>query len=149
MTEPPEPRIPPCQIIATREGTSPVWRFFLVNTGDGPIERAVLAAVKYEWGDQYWGEGESPGVEVVDLLPGDRALIWEDDGTGIPAEEKERIFHRGVGKNTGLGLFLIREILGITGIGITETGEPGAGARFEMRVPRGAWQIAVTQPSSA
>jgi len=75
---------------------------------------------------------------------GDLTLIWEDDGAGIPAEEKERIFHRGVGKNTGLGLFLIREILGITGIGITETGEPGQGARFEMRVPRGAWQIAVT-----
>jgi signal transduction histidine kinase len=80
---------------------------------------------------------------------GDLTLIWEDDGAGVPVEEKERIFHRGVGKNTGFGLFLIREILGITGIGITETGEPGKGARFEMRVPRGAWQIAVTQPSSA
>src|SRR5690606_4404430 len=81
MTALPEPGIPPCQIIATRDETSPVWRFFLVNAGDAPIERAVLAAVKYEWGDQYWGEGESPGVEVVDLLPGDRALIWEDDGS--------------------------------------------------------------------
>ncbi|PKL61633.1 MAG: hypothetical protein CVV31_10550 [Methanomicrobiales archaeon HGW-Methanomicrobiales-2] len=72
---------------------------------------------------------------------GDLTLVWEDDGTGIPAEEKERIFHRGVGKNTGLGLFLIREILGITGITITETGEPGQGARFEMRVPRGAYRL--------
>ena len=72
---------------------------------------------------------------------GDLTLIWEDDGAGIPAEEKERIFARGVGKNTGLGLFLIREILGITGITITETGEPGNGARFEMRVPRGAYRL--------
>ena len=72
---------------------------------------------------------------------GELTLIWEDDGVGVPAGEKERIFYRGVGKNTGLGLFLIREILGITGIGITETGEPGKGARFEMLVPRGAYRI--------
>ncbi|WP_332449247.1 hybrid sensor histidine kinase/response regulator [Methanoculleus sp.] len=72
---------------------------------------------------------------------GDLTLVWEDDGVGIPAGEKGRIFNRGVGKNTGLGLFLIREILGITGITITETGEPGKGARFEMRVPREAYRI--------
>ena len=50
-------------------------------------------------------------------------IICEDDGDGIPADEKERIFERGFGKNTGLGLFLAREILGITGITIRETGE--------------------------
>jgi len=72
---------------------------------------------------------------------GDLTLIWEDDGTGIPAEDKERIFNQGFGKNTGLGLFLIREILGITGITIAERGEPGKGARFEMRVPRGAFRV--------
>ena len=67
-------------------------------------------------------------------------IIWEDDGTGIPAGQKERIFERGVGKNTGLGLFLIREILAITGITIRETGEPGKGARFEILVPAGAYR---------
>ncbi|KAF5087475.1 Chemotaxis response regulator protein-glutamate methylesterase [anaerobic digester metagenome] len=72
---------------------------------------------------------------------GDLILLWEDDGAGVPAGEKERIFNRGVGKNTGLGLFLIREILGITGIGITETGEPGKGARFEMLVPGGMYRV--------
>ncbi len=72
---------------------------------------------------------------------GDLTLVWEDDGVGIPAGEKARIFNRGVGKNTGLGLFLIREILAITGIGITETGEPGKGARFEMLVPPGAYRV--------
>ena len=66
---------------------------------------------------------------------GDLTLIWEDDGIGVPAGEKERIFDRGFGKNTGLGLFLIREILAITGITIAERGEVGKGARFEMRVP--------------
>jgi len=63
-----------------------------------------------------------------------------DNGTGIAAAEKEKIFGRGYGKNTGLGLFLVREILSITGITIRETGEPGKGARFEIVVPKGAWR---------
>jgi signal transduction histidine kinase len=65
-------------------------------------------------------------------------IICEDNGEGIPAEEKEKIFDRGFGKNTGLGLFLAREILDITGITIRETGEQGVGARFEMCIPAGA-----------
>ncbi|MEI6842794.1 MAG: PAS domain-containing sensor histidine kinase, partial [Methanomicrobiales archaeon] len=68
-------------------------------------------------------------------------IICEDDGEGIPAEDKEKIFKKGFGKNTGLGLFLAREILDITGITIRETGEPGKGARFEMVVPKGMWRI--------
>ncbi|MEI6841826.1 MAG: ATP-binding protein, partial [Methanomicrobiales archaeon] len=71
----------------------------------------------------------------------DHLIICEDDGAGIPADEKEKIFERGFGKNTGLGLFLSREILAITGITITETGEPGKGARFEMVVPKGIWRM--------
>ena len=68
-------------------------------------------------------------------------IIWEDDGTGVPEDDKEEIFKRGFGKNTGLGLFLVREILAITGITITETGEEGKGARFEFCVPEGEYRI--------
>jgi len=64
----------------------------------------------------------------------------EDDVDDVPAGEKERLFTRGFGKNTGLGLFLSREILAITGITITETGVPGKGARFEIHVPAGMWR---------
>ncbi|OPY38606.1 MAG: sensory histidine kinase AtoS [Methanoregula sp. PtaU1.Bin051] len=67
-------------------------------------------------------------------------LVWEDDGDGIPAGEKERIFERGYGKNTGLGLFLAREILSITGIAIRETGIPGKGARFELSIPKESYR---------
>jgi DNA-binding response OmpR family regulator len=65
-------------------------------------------------------------------------LICEDDGIGIAMEEKEKIFAFEYGMNTGLGLFLVREILTITGITIRETGIPGKGARFEMKCPKGA-----------
>jgi signal transduction histidine kinase len=67
-------------------------------------------------------------------------ILVEDDGNGIPIDEKEKIFGRGYGKNTGLGLFLAREILSITGITIRETGIPGKGARFEMLVPKGSFR---------
>ncbi len=62
-------------------------------------------------------------------------IVCEDDGVGIPDAEKELIFKRGYGKNTGLGLFLIREILSITGMSIRENGSFGKGARFEILVP--------------
>jgi PAS domain S-box-containing protein len=55
----------------------------------------------------------------------DTVLLCEDDGDGVLPDEKEKIFERGFGKNTGLGLALSREILAITGIVIQETGEPG------------------------
>ena len=70
----------------------------------------------------------------------DHLIVCEDDGDGIVVEEKEKIFERGFGKNTGFGLALSREILTITGITIRETGEPGKGAQFEMTVPKGAWK---------
>ena len=72
-------------------------------------------------------------------------VVFADNGVGIPPDEKERIFERGFGRNTGLGLFLAREILSITGITIRETGEPGAGARFEIIVPRAAYRFADMQ----
>lgn len=73
---------------------------------------------------------------------GDLLIIWEDDGPGVPEEMKEKIFERGFGKNTGFGLFLSREILGITGTTITENGIPGEGARFEIRVWKGRFERA-------
>jgi PAS domain S-box-containing protein len=72
-------------------------------------------------------------------------IICEDDGAGVPAEEKERIFERGFGKNTGMGLYLAREILSITGITIRETGKPGAGARFDIMVPGAVYRSADMQ----
>jgi PAS domain S-box-containing protein len=62
-------------------------------------------------------------------------LVYEDDGVGIPFEDKERVFERGHGRRHGYGLYLGREVLSITGMTIKETGKPGEGARFEISVP--------------
>ena len=69
------------------------------------------------------------------------SLVFEDDGIGVEAGQKQEIFKRGVGKNTGMGLFLSAEILAITGISIEENGIFGKGARFEIRVPNGTWRF--------
>ena len=65
----------------------------------------------------------------------DMIITFSDDGAGIPEDLKEKIFLRGFGKHTGLGMYLARAILSITNIRIQETGEFGKGVRFEIIVP--------------
>jgi PAS domain S-box-containing protein len=65
-------------------------------------------------------------------------IIAEDNGTGIPEDRKAKIFEWRAVDRTGMGLFLVREILAITSISISETGTPGKGARFEILVPESA-----------
>ncbi|MHB8163756.1 MAG: transporter substrate-binding domain-containing protein [Methanoregula sp.] len=69
-------------------------------------------------------------------------LIFEDNGTGIPAPGKEKIFERKIEGKNGMSLYIVREILSITGITIKETGTEGKGARFEMTVPKGEYRFA-------
>ncbi|MFA6224735.1 MAG: HAMP domain-containing sensor histidine kinase [Methanoregula sp.] len=62
-------------------------------------------------------------------------LIVEDNGDGISFNDKKSIFQKGYGKHIDLGLYLVHEVLSITGLTIEENGEPGRGARFEILVP--------------
>ncbi len=71
---------------------------------------------------------------------GNFVISYEDDGVGIPEWVRPELFSRGRGKNTGYGLFLIREILAITGYAIHETGQAGKGVRFEITVPKGLFR---------
>lgn len=76
---------------------------------------------------------------------GDFIIMYEDDGVGIPDGIKDLIFKHGYGKHTGIGLFLAREILSITGLSIRECGEEGKGARFEILIPHGKWRAIQTR----
>jgi sensor histidine kinase regulating citrate/malate metabolism len=80
---------------------------------------------------------------------GNQVIIVEDDGNGVSYDNKKQLFTKGFGKNTSLGLFLIREILSITVISITENGEPGKGARFEMMVPNGMWRFVLINDTNS
>jgi PAS domain S-box-containing protein len=68
-------------------------------------------------------------------------LVFEDNGPGIAPAEKEQIFSRTYKNRRGYGLYLVVEILDITGIRIRETGTLGDGARFEVIVPCDGYRI--------
>jgi signal transduction histidine kinase len=114
-----------------------------IPDGTGVFSDPLIAKVFYNLMDNAvrYG-GKITTIRFYTETSGDGTiLVCEDDGDGVPAEKKEKIFERGFGNNTGLGLALSREILGITGITIKETGEPGRGARFEMKIPGDAYRF--------
>jgi two-component system sensor histidine kinase SenX3 len=71
-------------------------------------------------------------------------LSVEDEGMGIPAADRARIFEkffRGAGAasaigGTGLGLAVAREIVTSHGGRIEVDSEPGRGSTFTVRLPR-------------
>jgi PAS domain S-box-containing protein len=119
-----------------------------VNLNDIEIYADPLSGkVFYNLLENAIGHGEKTSmIRFSARENGDKlTIICEDNGVGIDAETKKHLFVRGYGKNNGYGLFLIREILAITGISIIENGEPGKGARFEITVPNGAYRFISTQ----
>ena len=92
------------------------------------------------------------GVRVTEIRvsirvePPGAILIVEDDGVGIPADEKMKIFERGY--RYGFGLFLIQEILSITGMTIRENGTEGVGAWFTITVPEGMYRFGEGNPTA-
>ena len=117
---------------------------FTCTTGDLEVYAdPLLERVFYNLFDNSFRYGE--GITSINITfeqrPEGLVLFFEDDGRGIPTEDKDRIFARGFGRHTGLGLFLAREILTITRISIKETGRYRKGARFEFVVPEGAYRF--------
>jgi signal transduction histidine kinase len=68
---------------------------------------------------------------------GKLSLVYEDDGVGISAENKPRLFAEGfsTGSSTGFGLFLIKKMIDVYGWSIIEEGESGKGAKFSITIP--------------
>jgi len=69
---------------------------------------------------------------------GELRLIYEDDGVGMPAENKVKLFTEGfsTGGSTGFGLFLSKKMMDVYGWTIQETGEAGKGAKFVITIPK-------------
>lgn len=90
-------------------------------------------------------EGASIAVGV-DRGEGDEACLWvADHGTGIPREDQARLFDafyrrgselRRETPGVGLGLTIVKRIVTAHGGQVTVDSAPGAGARFEVRLPR-------------
>ena len=78
---------------------------------------------------------------LLTIEPDHLTVIYQDDGKGVVPDEKEKIFQRGFGKNTGFGLYLSREILSITGLTLRENGTYGKGAKFEIQVSGNEYRL--------
>jgi len=65
-------------------------------------------------------------------------LVYEDDGVGIPLENKPSLFKEGfsTGGSTGFGLFLTKKMMDVYGWKIEENGESGTGAKFTLTIPK-------------
>ena len=65
-------------------------------------------------------------------------LIYEDDGVGIPDQNKPELFREGfsTGGSSGYGLYLIKKMMETYGWTIRENGEPEIGAKFTITIPK-------------
>ena len=91
------------------------------------IDNTIKYGKKTTFAKLYYEKGNQSGLQ----------LIYEDDGVGISAEDKLRLFQEGfsTGGSTGYGLFLSRKMMEVYGWQIQETGEPGKGAKFVISIP--------------
>ncbi len=81
----------------------------------------------------------------VEAAPGERVrFLVEDDGPGIPADQRERVFDRfhrtdaardRASGGTGLGLAIVRAIAVAHGGRVAAGGSPGGGACIEFELP--------------
>lgn len=82
------------RVVAERESGGRLWNFYLSNVGNAPLRSAVLEQVAYEWGDQYMDK-KTVDKRVKNLAPGERALVWQDDGS---SELRTDLWFRAGGK---------------------------------------------------
>jgi PAS domain S-box-containing protein len=110
----------------------------------------LLGKVFFNLMDNTLRYGETVSEITVSCEKKETGLVitYSDNGAGIDADARPHLFERGYGKHTGLGLFFSREVLGITGLSITETGSPGNGVRFEITVPEGEYRVRNAQQVS-
>ena len=98
-----------------------------------------------------------PGTHVCASVAsenGDVLLTVQDDGPGVPAELRERIFERFVrgdgdrGSSSGLGLSIVRAVAQSHG-GTVELEDATPGARFVVRLPQAEVPAPKPEPAPA
>jgi signal transduction histidine kinase len=79
-----------------------------------------------------------PSAPGADPRPADIVLVVTDNGCGIPAEDRERIFadfYTTKPGGTGLGLSIVRRLVADFDGRITCESEPGRGTTFTVLLP--------------
>lgn len=109
------------------------------------LENLILNAIEFAGKNRRGAKGRRPGqdhpgqVMASVLRRGDQAmLIVDDDGPGVPIDERERIFQPYISSKaggTGLGLALVRQVFDAHGGYIRCEPSPLGGARFVAAFP--------------
>ncbi|RKH61789.1 sensor histidine kinase [Corallococcus llansteffanensis] len=105
----------------------------------GYRERFVLAIVNLLRNAEQAGAQQVSIESVLEANNRNILLTVDDDGSGVPPADRERIFQRGISLRpggAGEGLALVKEVVEIELHGkIACVDKPGGGARFRMRLP--------------
>lgn len=117
---------------------------FKVNNdcqGLNVLADSILRQLFYNFIDNTKKYGKKPTairVYYEKVNSGDLRLIYEDNGVGISAENKPKLFSKGfsTGGSTGFGLFLVKKIIEAYGWTIVEDGESGKGVKFSITIPK-------------
>jgi PAS domain S-box-containing protein len=106
-----------------------------VGAGDTALEGfadPLLERVFYNLIDNAlrYGGNRMTAIRISSHMSGNcLVIIFEDDGAGIDIQDKARLFEKGFGKNTGLGLFLSREGSPVSQSPRTASRKKGPGSR--------------------
>ncbi|MBI5833167.1 MAG: HAMP domain-containing histidine kinase [Armatimonadetes bacterium] len=120
--------------VETAGPSGPVW----VKGDETRLERALANVVANAIQHSPGG-----GRVTVELSAGEgwATVVVSDQGKGLALEDRPHLFRRGYRTRSGslvLGLSLVRELVELHGGAVEAGGEPGRGARFELRLPLAA-----------
>lgn len=126
---------------AERNGHVTVHLQVVPTTLHGPPQRVATAFVNLIRNAAQ--ARRSPGVKlVIEAAADDDVVIaFDDDGPGVDPALRETIFHPGVSSRggAGFGLAFVRQVfVGELKGAVTCLASERGGARFEIRIPRGA-----------
>jgi len=112
-----------------------LFRNAVEHGSTSPPSQAQEDAVEHSPTSGLPGADDGDSVTVrVGSLEGENGFYVEDDGPGIPAAERDRVFESGfsTADGTGLGLAIVHDIVDAHGWEIRVTGSDAGGARFEI-----------------
>jgi two-component system, OmpR family, sensor histidine kinase KdpD len=119
---------------------------------DPRLTSAALAHL-LENAAQYSPRGATISIDASAATRG-LAIVVDDQGPGIPAEDLPHLFERffrgraatGRSAGAGMGLAISRGLLAAQGGGVRGENRPGGGARFSIEVPAAVRPV-VTEPA--
>lgn len=132
---------PDLEVDADRERIHQVFINLIKNAADAGARHVTVSAHLATWDMERMERAHLEGdPAIVSQLPRVLLMTVEDDGPGIPADVLAHVFDpfvttRSSGEGTGLGLYLVGEIIGEHRGCVAVENIPGGGTRFSIWMP--------------